>query len=259
MKCPKCGNQQSDSNTVCSSCGIVFEKYYKYNPPPEPDNQSGVHNRAKIETDDDFQMQAADVSELSIKQRIFSISNDEDIIYVSARGLVLAGMLILSFMLITSTISSNYVGEIFLHNVNLVFHEAGHIVFSPFGHFIRTLGGSLGQLLMPAICFYTFLFRKTNPFGAAVCFWWTGENFLDMAPYINDARAGELPLLGGNFGYAAPYGFHDWEYILTETGLMRQDHVIAGLSFFCGSVMMILALIWGGVLLHRQFKVAVQK
>lgn len=157
-----------------------------------------------------------------------------------------------------ASILSNYVGEIFLHNVNLVFHEAGHFVFRPFGQFIRTLGGSLGQLLMPAICFYTFLFRKTNPFAAAVCFWWTGENLLDMAPYINDARTWELPLLGGNYGYSAPYGFHDWEYLLTESGLINHDHAIAGLAFFIGALMMILALAWGTALLYRQYKVAVQ-
>ena len=259
MNCPKCGNQQADGNAICSGCGIVFEKYYKYNPPAEPDNQHGGHNHVIVENNYDVQARPVDVSDLNIKQRLLLIGSDEDIIYVSARGLVLTGMLVLSFLLITSKISSNYVGEIFLHNVNLVFHEAGHFVFRPFGQFIRTLGGSLGQLLMPAICFYTFLFRKTNPFAAAVCFWWTGENFLDMAPYINDASSGELPLLGGNYGYSAPYGFHDWEYLLTESGLITHDHVIAGLSFFSGSVMMVLALIWGGTLLYRQFKVALHK
>ena len=35
----------------------------------------------------------------------------------------------------------------FLHMINLPFHEAGHIIFSPFGHYLMVLGGSLTQVL----------------------------------------------------------------------------------------------------------------
>lgn len=259
MICPKCGNQQADGNTSCSTCGIVFEKYYKYNPAVEHEVQADFQHQGDDGNADEIQIRARNIADLDFKQRIFLTNNNEDIINVSARGLVLLGMLILSFKLINSTIISNYSGQIFLHNVNLVFHEAGHIVFRLLGQYIATLGGSLGQLIMPATCFFTFLFRRQNPFAAAVCFWWIGENLLDLSPYINDARAGDLPLLGGNFGHSAPYGFHDWEYLLTESGLLHYDHVIAKLSFFTGSVIMILAVVWGGILLYRQFSVATGK
>ena len=259
MICPKCGKQQADINIACSSCGIIFEKYYKYNPPLAAEHRTDTRHPGVKSSIDAIQVQTlADIS-TNIRQRLFFTNDNEDIINVSARALVFLGMLVLSFRLINSTIISNYVGGIFLHNVNLVFHEAGHIVFRLFGQFIRTLGGSLGQLIMPAICFYAFFFQKLNPFAAAVCFWWIGENFLDMSPYINDARAGELPLLGDNYGYSSPYGFHDWEYLLTESGLIRYDHVLAKLSFFIGSAMMIAAIVWGGILLYHQYKVAVQK
>ena len=52
----------------------------------------------------------------------------------------------------------------FLHGPNLIFHEAGHIIFSPFGEFMMILGGSLGQCLMPMIVIYTFLFKEKNAF-----------------------------------------------------------------------------------------------
>lgn len=259
MRCPKCGEQQTDANTVCSSCGIVFAKFYKYNPPPDTDNQPAIHDHT-VHDGTDSGPGLADIHPVSrFKQRLFLDSSDQDIVYVCARGLLLAGMLILSYKLLTSTITSNYVGEIFLHNINLVFHEAGHIVFRLFGQFIATLGGSLGQILMPAVCCYAFLFRSTNPFAAAVCFWWVGENFIDISPYINDANAGVLPLLGGNYGHTAPYGFHDWEYLLTESGLIKHDHLIARMSFFTGAIIMLLALVWGGVLLRRQFKATRRK
>jgi hypothetical protein len=63
-----------------------------------------------------------------------------------------------------------------------------------------------------------------------------------------------LPLLGGNTGRTAPYGFHDWEFILKETGLIRYDHILAHTSYRLGSVLIILALLWAGYSLYRQYR-----
>ncbi len=98
--------------------------------------------------------------------------------------------------LVFAGIDSNAAGESLLHLVNLPFHEAGHVIFRPFGRFMTSLGGTLGQLLIPLVCLAILLLKSRDPFGAAVCLWWFGENFLDIAPYLNDARAGVLPLLG---------------------------------------------------------------
>src|SRR5262245_13184817 len=105
--------------------------------------------------------------------------------------------------------------ESFLHLPNLVFHEAGHVLFSPFGRFMTVLGGSLLQFLVPVILAGAFL-RKANPFGAVVCAWWAGESLVDLAPYIADARALQLILLGGRTG--AEVEGHDWEFILAQMG-----------------------------------------
>lgn len=104
----------------------------------------------------------------------------------------------------SKSIESNAAGNFFLHLVNLPFHEAGHIVFRPFGAFITSLGGTLGQLLMPSIYMGVLLVKPRDPFGTSVALWWFGEIFLDIALYMNDARAAQLPLLGGNFGHSAP-------------------------------------------------------
>lgn len=42
-------------------------------------------------------------------------------------------------------------GASFIHRPLLVFHEAGHVIFMPLGDWLTVLGGTLGQLLMPAI------------------------------------------------------------------------------------------------------------
>jgi hypothetical protein len=98
------------------------------------------------------------------------------------------------------------------------------------------------------------LVKSRDPFGASVSLWWYGENFIDIAPYINDARALSLPLLGGNFGESSPYGFHDWEYILTESKLILFDHVFAMRSFRIGVFFMFLALFWAALSLAKQWK-----
>lgn len=147
-------------------------------------------------------------------------------------------------------------GRSFLHLVNLPFHEAGHLVFRIFGQFIGSLGGSLGQLLMPLICAATLLLKTRDTFGASVGLWWLGESMVDLGPYIADARAGELPLLGGNFGHSAPYGFHDFQYLLTETGLIRHDQGIAWLAHGLGSAFIVLAIAWGAVLLFDAWQEA---
>lgn len=246
MICPKCGQFQEKA-VSCSSCGVIVAKVKKTSPAAS----STVVSDAPIKIYDSFATK--------LKQRLFYVSEKEDTVSVFFRALVFLGMAYLSVRLITSTIASNYVGEIFLHAINLPFHEAGHVVFRPFGSFMTSLGGTLGQFIIPSICFYAFLIKNANPFAAAVCFWWIGENFLDIAPYINDARAGDLPLIGGNFGHSSPYGFHDWEYLLTESGLLKHDQTIAGISFFTGSVIMTIALAWAVYLLFRQYKVASSK
>ena len=132
----------------------------------------------------------------------------------------------------------------FLHMINLPFHEAGHIIFSPFGHYLMVLGGSLTQVLVPAICAVALLVQTGDQFGAALCVWWMGENLLDLAPYINDARSLQLMLLGGP---AAEVEGHDWEALLEPLQWLHLDHTIAHGAIAIGIAIMIGALIWAAV------------
>lgn len=127
----------------------------------------------------------------------------------------------------------------FMHGPNLIFHEAGHVIFSPFWDFIWILGGSLGQCLMPMIVIYVFLFRENNPFGASIWLWWLGQNLTDVALYISDASARSLPLIGGMSEEA-----HDWGNLLTMTGFLRYDFAFGIITHYIGMILMILAIIW---------------
>jgi hypothetical protein len=243
MICPKCLQALDVQSEVCPHCGIVFEKYHKYH----LDQTDSQNVQSPIVTLNE------DVEAKPLTQFLFHDTQQNTMTYLVGRLLIFAGLIIWGLQLISASIESNAAGNSFLHMVNLPFHEAGHIVFRPFGSFITSLGGTLGQLLMPSICMGVLLVKTRDPFGASVAFWWVGENFLDIAPYMNDARAGQLPLLGGNFGHSAPYGFHDWQYLLTESGLLQYDHILAKATFLIGSVIMLLSLVWSGLLLFKQY------
>ena len=184
----------------------------------------------------------------------FFVEPDVNPFYFAGRVSVFLILFVWGWMFVLKPVSANYAGQSFLHLVNLPFHEAGHLFFQFLGRWMTSLGGTLGQLLIPLICLSTFLLKSRDPFGAAACLWWFGENFLDIAPYINDARKGDLMLLGGVTGSEADYGYHDWEYILGEIGLLRYDQTFARLAHGLGVLLILLSLSWAGYLLYRQSK-----
>ena len=141
------------------------------------------------------------------------------------------------------------VGDTWLHMVNLPIHEAGHIFFSPFGDLMMTLGGSLMQIIVPIAFCIAFLTTSFNPFGAAVTAWWAGENLLDVAIYINDARDLNLILLGGHTG--AEVEGHDWEHILQSLNLLTWDHRLGWTAHILGGAIMIASMIAGAVITFR--------
>ena len=137
----------------------------------------------------------------------------------------------------------------FLHLPDLVFHEAGHLIFRPLGQFMSVLGGSLTQVLIPVVCAIAFI-RQEQLFGAAICAWWAGQNLVDLAPYIADARALQLPLLGGRTG--AEVEGHDWEYILMRLRIIHLDQTLGRIAHALGMLIMIGALAHAGWTVGRK-------
>ena len=101
---------------------------------------------------------------------------------------------------------------------------------------------------MPIVIAAAFL-RQRNRFGAAIGVWWAGENLLDLAPYIADARRLQLTLLGGRTG--AEVEGHDWEYLLTQMGWLHLDQSIGLAAHRLGLAIMIAALVWAAMVLWR--------
>jgi hypothetical protein len=158
------------------------------------------------------------------------------------RAVLWAVLVVWGLMMITGPIEQGW--HTFLHNIDLPIHETGHLVFLVFGRYMHFLGGSIFQILLPAIFAVAFVIYKRDAFAAAVMFWWTGQNFLDVASYINDARAMSAHLVGGNI--------HDWNWLLGHMGLLHQDRQIAAVVFGIGAIIMILSVIWSGWILWLQ-------
>ena len=243
MKCPKCSFEQTDQNMECINCGIIFEKYRKY-------QDSRVDSNALAT---EYEEKEPSIGEL-IKDLLFYAKPETNPLILGGRVLFFLVIFIWGLKFIFTPMETNYTGESLWHLINLPFHEAGHIIFRPLGRFITSLGGSLGQLLMPLICLIVFLIKTRDTFAASFSLWWIGENFMDLAPYINDARSLTLPLIGGNTGRTSPYGFHDWEFILKESGLIRYDHILANFSYKLGTVLIIISFAWAGYILFKQYK-----
>ena len=129
-----------------------------------------------------------------------------------------------------------------LSMANLVFHEAGHVIFSFLGTFMTVLGGSLLEVLIPAVAGVA-LWQAGSTVGPPFALWWTGQAMTEVATYMADARGGRLMLLGGQTGYDAPEG-HDWRNLLSWTGLLEWDVTLGWVVHLAGATLMFAGLGW---------------
>ena len=108
----------------------------------------------------------------------------------------------------------------FIDNANLIFHEAGHTIFALFGTFIAIAAGSGVQIVLPLLIASYFYFTKQYLSGD-LSLLWVGQNFLNVSVYAGDAQTMRLDLLGGEAA------IHDWNYLLTTTGLIEHTTIVA--------------------------------
>lgn len=123
-----------------------------------------------------------------------------------------------------------------IDHFNLLIHEGGHGIFSLFGQFIYTLGGTLMQIILPLIFVYYFVSRRKK-FGTQISLVWLGQNLMNISVYAADAQERLLPLLGGNKVY------HDWHFILGRTGLLEYDNEIGFGFYLIGIIMFVISLL----------------
>jgi hypothetical protein len=116
----------------------------------------------------------------------------------------------------------------FLDNVNLIMHEAGHVVFSLFGPFVYLLGGSLFQILVPIVFSGYFFLWQEDFYAGSLLLFWVGQNFINVSVYAGDAVVMQLPLLGGDSST------HDWHAILSMLNALPYTHTVATIMYEMG-------------------------
>jgi hypothetical protein len=126
----------------------------------------------------------------------------------------------------------------FLDNVDLPIHEFGHLLFRLFGEFMSVAGGSLFQVIFPAMFAGYFVWQRSY-YSAAVVLFWVGQSILNVWVYAADAVVMKLVLISGFTGSEG--SFHDWNYILSETGLLSSTNIIAGVIRFAGTLVILSA------------------
>lgn len=241
MECPKCRYQRTITDQhvvegVCPACGIAYRKW-KGDAPPQPSP-----------TMDD------DREKYTFAQKLWGtltyVPDNVDAPSFWGRVVLLGlfGLWGLSF--IFHGVDWEYIGGSFMHNINLAFHEFGHVLFSPFGRFMMILGGSLFQIMMPLIALFCFSLQMRDNFAAAIMLWWTGQSFVDVAPYIADAKYRALPLIRG-----MGEEYHDWGNLLTMMNRIDSAATYANIAFVIGSGLMLLSYCWAAWILLQQKKI----
>ena len=238
-KCPKCGYRQTNISKVgvCEHCGLVFDKWLK----------SKYKSRTTQRVKERFSKNNSLLK--AIKPLLLTIAEPFPKKRFYLYIMIYSGFFIWGWTFIFANHYSSELNNSFMHLINLVFHEAGHVIFRLLGQFMAILGGSLLQLLVPVIFMVAFL-KKQDPFAASIMLWWLAQSMMDLVAYIDDAQRQEMWLLGGVQGKDMP-GIHDWNNILGQLGMLDYAHGLAVITSWTAIILMLLAFYWGGVLLVK--------
>ncbi|MFQ5509515.1 MAG: hypothetical protein ACE5FN_09300 [Leptospirillia bacterium] len=267
--CPQCGFSPPEGfagESACGRCGVVFAKALAVKAALEPAPSATSEPTDPSQPTTGFIRRGAGAPAQSTTppaeympntlraNRLTRIDPDEPILMGGIRAGLLLLLAFWGWRFAQLNQPYGVYDHHFLHNALLIFHEAGHLLFIPFGRFMTIAGGSLMQLLVPLIVIATFLFQSTpNPFGAAVGVWWLGISLIDLSPYIGDAQSLKLMMIGGFIAEDVPDA-HDWRNTLYSLNLLRFDREIASAAHYTGSLLIGTGLLWGAYLVLRQIK-----
>jgi hypothetical protein len=164
-------------------------------------------------------------------------AGDVDGRFPAPSGAAVAALLAGTALLLRSQLTHGFLAAA-LDGADLLFHEAGHPLFSVFGwRFLTILGGTLGQLAFPVLAAVVFARRReTASFAVAVI--WIGFNLVNIGTYAADGEARLLPLVG------ADQDGHDWWNMLGALGLRSSAPGIGRFIRFWGWTLEAVAPAW---------------
>lgn len=257
--CPKCGHAplpaDQSSPAACPACGIILAKFSaraataatavtatSATAPP-------VRASGRVIADDEPE------GDPPLRRRLVAMFTHVPAqVYKPFWMLRIAGLLILSLW--TFWIWSAYnlkegVGSNLLHLILLPFHEAGHVFLRWAPSIVVYAGGTLGQWAMPIILGGALLWKRGDPYGAALFGWLLGFSFMDAAIYIYDAYDPHLMLLTGYTG--AESDNHDFIQVFGDLELLNHARGIGTFFAVLGAAVMAGSILWGAWLLRKQY------
>jgi hypothetical protein len=242
-RCPKCGHrplpQDQSLPAACPACGVILAKLgtgRAGDGPPVARSAAGARGARRTEPG-------------AIAELLLHLPERVDAMHWWSRLLLLVVFALWGLSLIALDHREGGIGATFLHGPLLLFHEAGHVLFRPFGEWLTVAGGTLLQLLLPLLLMLALLLKHRDPFGAAFALWLLGVSLLDVAPYLYDALHPKLVLLSGATGEA---GGHDWIYLLESMGLRPRAQALGTAMHRLGALVLLAALGWAAWLLVLQ-------
>jgi len=123
---------------------------------------------------------------------------------------------------------------LFIDHLNLLFHEGGHGIFSIFGQFIYTLGGTIMQVIIPSLFILYFTVNRQR-LGVQISLIFLAQNLMNIGVYVSDARSQNIPLIGKNT-------YHDWTFILSRINMLEYDKTIGDILYFSAIIVLIFSL-----------------
>lgn len=132
----------------------------------------------------------------------------------------------------------------FIDFVTLIMHEAGHPLFLVFGQMFSLLGGTLMQLLVPAM-FVIYFFRSGQVLSSAFVLYWVGFSLINAGIYIADAEMQVLPLIGGE---------HDWALLCFQWGILDRCSSIGRFVVSLGQAVVLSAGLWSWYTLRKEWR-----
>ena len=242
--CPKCGHAPLPADqslpAACPACGIVLAKFAAAMLQPQYAEVEEVAEEAHPEGG-------------FFKRWLLHVPDAVSKTEWLGRCALLVAVTLYTFKIFHDT-APQYgdLGGAFLHSVLLPWHEAGHVIFRPFGYFMTVLGGTLGQHLFPITLGVALLVTRRESFGAAIAFCLLGFSVMDMGHYMHDAGDPQMMMVNGQS--SAETDGHDFINIFSAMGGWWLQHATTiGIVFVrIGQAMMLLGIAWGAWLAWLQ-------
>ena len=232
-RCPKCDHAPLPAHQAwpaeCPACGVILARVGQAPPPA-----------ARV---------APDAADDAPRSWLWHVPEQVDVTAFWTRVALLAAFAAWGFVLCRLDYRDGEICESFIHRPLLVFHEAGHVIFRVLGEWMTVLGGSLFQVLFPAILAGALLWKNRDPFGAAIGLWLVGISIVDVSAYMYDALDPQLTLLGGGTGNDS---FHDWIWLFDSMHVLPRAQRIGAFFHALGTGVVALALAWGAGVLRLQ-------